>query len=386
VKAVITGIGVVGGFGCGVSALEKVAAEGTGTPSKKFKIRTPDVQADISGFLADTTSLANYVPRKALRRIDHFARLALLGSYLALEDAGLDENRRGRMGIVVATGYGSTCDTFDFLNTTLNEDDPCSSPIRFANSVHCAAAAHIAAFLGEHGPTLSINQYDMSVSLAFLTACQWLEEDRVDSVLVGGADEFSRAMGFYTQHLKPERKSGPASDACATQTTVGEGSAFFVLEKKSEDPSAYAHIQSAGVEAVTGNPNPVPPEALMIVNPDSCRTAHCEGNTEWACFEHVYGSLPVGMAFDIATAAIMLKTGRRYPAGYAIGSNKWQKTTPSCAARGLDHRHIGCLKFGLAGDIGLVVLASAQMQKDERGSFHSASNYLDAGRRHPQPR
>ncbi len=372
-RATITGIGVVGGFGCGVSALEMAAADNTVIPQKPFKIRTPDLQADISGFLADTTSLADFVPRKALRRIDHFARLALLGSYLAIEDAGLDENRRGRMGIVVATGYGSTCDTFDFLNTTLDEDDPCSSPIRFANSVHSAAAAHIAAFLGEHGPTLSINQYDMSVPLAFLAACQWLEEDRVDSVLVGGADEFSRAMGFYTQHLQSERKSGPPSEASVTQTPVGEGSAFFVLEKDSEEPSSYAHVDSAGVKAMNGSPYDMPPGALMIVNPGSCRTASFQLNTKCASFAHLYGHLPVGMAFDIALAAIMLKTGRRYPSGLAIDGDRRHETTPSRAVQGIDHQHIGCLKFGLAGDIGLVVLTSGQKRKDDRGSSQPVS-------------
>jgi 3-oxoacyl-[acyl-carrier-protein] synthase II len=341
-----------------VSALEKAAADGTGIPAKSFKICTSDIQTDVSGFLADTTSLADFVPRKALRRIDHFARLALLGTYLALEDAGLDENRRGRMGIVVATGYGSTCDTFDFLNTTLDEDDPCSSPIRFANSVHSAAAAHIAAFLGEHGPTITINQYDMSVPLAFQTACQWLEEDRVDSVLVGGADEFSRAMGFYTQHLQAGRKSGPPPDDAVKQSPVGEGSAFFVLEKDSYEPSSYAHVSSAGVTAVNGSPDAAPPGALMIVNPDSLRTASPRGNTECASFAHLYGSLPVGMAFDIAMAAIMLKTGKRYPARTAFAGDRRQKMTPLRAAQVRDHQHIGCLKFGLAGDIGLVVLAS----------------------------
>lgn len=357
-KATITGIGVVGGFGCGVSALGKAAAEGTGTQAKTVKVRMPDVQADVSGFLADTASLADFVPRKALRRIDHFAQMALLGSYLALGDAGLDENRRGRMGIVVATGYGSTCDTFDFLNTTLNEDDPCSSPIRFANSVHSAAAAHISAFLGEHGPTLTINQYDMSVPLAFQTACQWLEEDRVDSVLVGGADEFSRAMGFYTQHLQPGRKSAPPPDDAVALSPVGEGSAFFVLEKDSQEPSSYAHVSSAGVTAMNGSPGAAPPGALMIVNPDSRRTAPPQGIAEGASFAHLYGRLPVGMAFDIAMAALMLKTGRRYPVETVIRGDRWQEMPPFHKDQGIDHQHIGCLKFGLAGDVGLVVLTS----------------------------
>ena len=351
--AVITGIGAVGGFGCGVAALAAALHADTAGAAGVFKIRTPKVPADVDALLADIDPLADFIPRKALRRIDRFTRLALLGSCLALADAGLDERRRGRMGIIVATGYGSTCDTFDFLNTTVDEDDPCRSPIRFANSVHSAAAAHISAFLNEHGPTLTINQYDMSVALAFLTACQWLAEDRVDSVLVGGTDEFSRAMSYYSQHLQ----DGDHPAAASAQAPVGEGSAFFVLEKKPAGPRGYARIRSAAVGGPGNDSVTVPPGAVLIVNAGAPRTLPPEEDRPGVSFTHLYGRLPVGSAFDIAAAAILLENGRHGPAGPA---GRRQKAPLLRAAGKDDHRAIGCLTRGIAGDSGLVVLAALE--------------------------
>lgn len=351
--AVITGIGAVGGFGCGVAALAAAMHDNTAGPVGVFKIRTAHLRADVDALLADIAPLADFIPKKALRRIDRFTRLALLGSCLALADARLDDKRRGRMGIIVATGYGPTCDTFDFLNTTVDEDDPCRSPIRFANSVHSAAAAHISAFLSEHGPTLTINQYDMSVPLAFLTASQWLAEDRVDSVLVGGADEFSRAMGYYTQQLQ----AGVPPAAASAQAPVGEGSAFFVLEKKPAGSQGYARIRSAGIRGPGTAPAAVPPGAVLIVNSDTPRPVPAEEDRPCLSFTHLYGRLPVGSAFDIAVAAILLEDGRH---GSPESTSRRQKTPLLRAARKNDHRDIGCLNHGIAGDSGLVILTALE--------------------------
>lgn len=111
---------------------------------------------------------------------------------------------------------------------------------------------------------------------------------------------------------------------------------------------------------MNGSPGTAPPGALMIVNPDSRRTVPLQEITECASYAHLYGSLPVGMAFDIAMAAIMLKTGRRYPGATAIAGDRRQKMTPFHTVQGIDRQHIGCLKFGLTGDVGLVVLTSTK--------------------------
>jgi 3-oxoacyl-[acyl-carrier-protein] synthase II len=365
-KATLSGIGVVGGFGCGVSALEQAALVGTAPPVQTFKTHTANGPVDVYGYTADTSVLEDFVPRKALRRIDHFTRLALLGSFLALDDAGQAKIRHGRMGIVFATGYGSTCDTFDSLNTDIDEDNPCTSPTRFVNSVHSATAAHIATFLGGHGPTLTINQFDMSVPLAFLTACQWIEEDRVDVALVGGADEFSRSMGYYRQYLAPERRPDRPTQLPSHRSPVGEGSAFFVLAK--DRPAAvYARVKSARVQAVSGDNRTGPPVPPMIIHSGGDPEAFAGNGSEMASYEHLYGRLPVGPAFDLAMAAIMLKTGKFYPPWSRTGDNQRRGSPLSNAAAKVGHQEIGCLMTGCAGDIGWVVLSQERGQEYDSG-------------------
>lgn len=356
-RATIIGIGVVGGFGCGVSALEQTALESTAPPVQKFNILTANGPVDIYGYTADTSALEDFVPRKALRRIDHFTRLALLGSFLALDDAGLTENRNGRMGIVFATGYGSTCDTFDSLNADIDEDNPCTSPTRFVNSVHSASAAHIATFLGGHGPTLTINQFDMSVPLAFMTACQWIEEDRVDIALVGGADEFSPAMAYYGRHLAAEGRSDRPTPLPPQKPAVGEGSAFFVLVRTPPALAVYAQVKSARVRAVSDDNRTGPPVPLMIIHPDGDLEAFAANGSEMVSYEHLYGRLPVGPAFDLALAAIMLRTGKFFPNGSLVGNNQGREALSSNVAVKVDRQQIGCLTTGCAGDIGWIVLS-----------------------------
>jgi len=44
---------------------------------------------ETGGFPADLSPLTEFIPLKALRRIDHCTQMALLGCYLALKDADM---------------------------------------------------------------------------------------------------------------------------------------------------------------------------------------------------------------------------------------------------------------------------------------------------------
>ena len=91
-KACILGAGVVGGFGCGRAALEAVIRN-------RFAAEAPAVPA----LPAQTDLLDRFVPPRTLRRVDHYARMALLASCLALEDAGMDDGLPENTGLIVAT-------------------------------------------------------------------------------------------------------------------------------------------------------------------------------------------------------------------------------------------------------------------------------------------
>ena len=164
-KLAIQGIGVVGGFGNGIEALETALIQKKHR-TQSVSIKTAQGPREMPAFLADTARLEDFINKKALRRVDHFSRIALLGSFLALQDAGQLEGDRHRMGLVVATGYGACRTTFAFLDSFYDSGDQFSSPIHFSNSVHNAAGANISMVLGITGPGLTVSQFEMSVPSA----------------------------------------------------------------------------------------------------------------------------------------------------------------------------------------------------------------------------
>ena len=351
----IDGIGVVGGFGCGLSDMASALAEGRGR-AESYSMATLQGEIQVPMLPADTSLLEGMVDRRALRRTDHHTRMALLGCQMALADSGIIDLSAVSMGIIVATGYGSTCNTFDFQELCTEGDMRSFSPIQFSNSVHNAAGAHIAAFLKVRGPNLSINQFDLSIPLAFLTAEHWLAEERVERVLVGGVDDFSRITAFHRHCRFPE---GRPSNSGPIPPAVGEGSVFFLLSRKAERPFRYGTVRAVATGSGAESLPEISSEAVCFIGADGLSSGEAEYG-RWvsgpaAAYGHLYGNLPVGMGFDVAIAALSLREGKIYPStagGVPLpnGPDLIPDTVPLLSDR------IHCLKLGGAGGYGMVVL------------------------------
>ncbi len=314
-RAAIRGAGVVGAFGCGLTrlgeAISRLPAPGAGAGA---------------GLTAETGMLDRLIPPRTLRRVEHYGRMAILAAHLAIEDAGLSAAVPGDTGLVVATGMGPTANTLDRQPVDIPLADLALSPILFSNSVQNAAAAHISMLLGMRGPSLSINQYELGVPLAFQAALDWLEEGRTGTVLVGCVDGFSTAL-----HEEALRCGG------ADAVPVGEGSAFFVLTAVDADSGAHPVVE----EVRTGGPGRVHAggiaDALVLRN--GVRPPDAPGDER--CLSGVYGSFPTSMGMDVAAAVILLRAG---------GLPGIQR--PAAGRRG----RVCCLKEGESGDRGAVVL------------------------------
>jgi 3-oxoacyl-[acyl-carrier-protein] synthase II len=345
----IRGIGVVGGFGCGTEALSAALRAGRTEPAP---VTIPTVRETIEteGFFADTAPLAEMVSKRALRRLPHHTRMGILAGMLALKDAGLEPPLDDRTAIVVATGYGSTCNTFDFQGLTTEDDIRQFSPIQFSNSVHNAAGAHMAVIYGAHGPNISINQLDLSVPAALRTAGIWLAEGRADRVLVGGVDEFSRVMAYHRHRLIAEGTANPVP--------VGEGAAFFLLTAEGTETPRYGYLRDpwCGV----GNAAPSVPEgAVVIRNAAGFQEAEetgggsvsGDGAAEEINLTGIYGHLPVGMGFDIAAAAIGHRAGR-----IPDGEIPWPGEAAAVDGAPENTPPVACVRDGAAGGWGRVVV------------------------------
>jgi 3-oxoacyl-[acyl-carrier-protein] synthase II len=362
-RLAIQGIGVVGGFGCGIEAL-RTALINQKVQAQSVSVNTGQGFREMPAFLADTAKLEDFLNKKALRRVDHFSKMALLGSFLALQDAGRLEDDRQRMGMIVATGYGACRTTFAFLDTFFDSGDQFSSPIHFSNSVHNAAGASISMVLEITGPGLTVSQFEMSVPSALLTAGIWLEEGRVDSVLFGGVDEYSELLGhcwhrFFGDTVGVQDMKPTVFDL---QSAIpGEGAAFFLLTRAEEgNQPPYGFIGDVDMGRNGRGPLGVAEETLYVIGADGhkkCGSFYkrlLPEQVSAACYAPLYGSLPVGPAFDLAIAALSIKNKKVFPSPQGYSDNSEMRII--CEETDLGWEKICCLKIGGDGVWGSITL------------------------------
>lgn len=351
----INGTGIAGGFGCGSNALLNRLKTGAACEPSSQDGYYPAFHADIS-------SLYDYVPKKSLRRIDHFSQLALTGAYLALNDAGQDSFDKMATGLVLCSGYGSAKTTFSFLDSIIDSGDICASPTLFSNSVHNAAAGHISMMLGIEGPCLTVSQFEISVCSGLLSAIQWLREERVGQVLFGAVDEYFDVLGYCYQRRYGRNSNISMSPlASGIQTAVpGEGAAFFLLSLD-RSTNCYGAITSVNTGNIKELDNILPEESFYILNADG----HVESDKNYSkiipegylvsCYTPYYGSIPTGPAFDMAIAALSLREGRIFPVPVNVTRpDNYRVPEQNCT---LNQSNISCVKAGVKGEFSIITLS-----------------------------
>ena len=342
-KAFIRGAGVVGGFGCGLSSLEEAIRK---HPAPDSDPAASGSSADVSAgsaFTARTDLLNQLIPPRTLRRVDHYSRMAILASHLAIEDAGMVNGVSENTGLIVATGMGPTANTLDLQAADVAATDLALSPILFSNSVQNAAAAYISMLLKIRRSSLSINQYEMAVPLAFQTAIDWLEEGRTETVLVGSVDGFSKALHEACLSCRDLKNGGNGQGA----VPVGEGSTFFVLTRSGAQDIRYPFVQNVHMGGARRHDVAPIPNIPILHNGTGKNTDFMGQIPAHANFAHLYGTFPTSMGMDVAAAMILLRTEQllsrslpQFDGGPAFHANP----------------RIGCLKKGETGDWGMVVI------------------------------
>ncbi|NQU43375.1 beta-ketoacyl synthase chain length factor [bacterium] len=291
---------------------------------ENVEVALPDGTLSLPVYRAEAEGLERFVAKRSLRRIDPFARMALLASYLALEDAGGERPSPERIGVVFGTGYGSLGATFAFQDSVIDFGDKCASPTYFASSVHNALAAQVSISLDVQGPCQTLTGFEQSVGTSFALALSWLREGKADQVLVGAGDEYHPVLGYaLARHPEfPKTPKPPVRpldfDTCSY--LPGEGFTAFLLGR--ERPGERAAYGNISVEFREG-------QAFSTGDPASVVFVAGQGRREegafWDCLRQakaggvrlgahasLYGSLPTGQAFETAIAALCFRDGCLY--------------------------------------------------------------------------
>lgn len=354
----IRGVGAVGGFGAGRSALESVLAGGICTPVLEARSQGGPEWAY---YRASTDELERFAPKRLLRRMDHFSRLALLCACLALEDAGLepfDKSVNAGLSVMVASGWGALRTTFSFLDSVAEEDKH-ASPTHFSNSVHNAAAANIAIMLGATGPSLTVSQFGLSAQSALISAAAMLAAGRAERVLFGAVDEWCDVLGYCRErYFGSEAGEVRPWDFETHSALAGEGAAFFLLEPESTPEGPYGSLLDVRLGTMGEQERLALPDGPLILGADghvACGQAYADvlhdHGGDVAAYAPLHGSLPSAAALDMAVAAVSVASDT-FQAGPDKGGGM--------RSTSLEGRPVTCLTLGEAESYGLLTVGRSQ--------------------------
>ncbi|MCP4363912.1 MAG: hypothetical protein GY800_01220, partial [Planctomycetes bacterium] len=271
-RLAIQGIGLVGGFGSGHQAAIDAIANPTG-PNNHIPVNLPDAPGNCPAYIADPAGLKEYLKSPKLRRFNKISKLATLATAQALQDANLQIScNDSRMAVVIASGYGTSTTTFDFLDNVILEGDRFASPTSFSNSVHSAVASNITILLSITGPTLTVTQFEMSTVAALLNVRQMLYNDAIDTVLFGTVDEVNPVLAYSYMNIFDGVPDKIEPLNFNKQTAIpGEGATCFVLTRDEGKASKYGHINDIQWHQ-SDTPLSLPDDTPLVISADGHRT------------------------------------------------------------------------------------------------------------------
>ena len=241
----ITGYGVVSAVGIGREAFE--AALGSGMPLAE-RLPSPIVSFDTAKYEAGSTEGGSGQPRygnaknlitevpdfdptkylgdKGLRSLDRLTKLMVVATRMALHDSGLKQDNRhvattaDRVGVCSSNAYGSLETITELDRVAKLEDARYINPAKFPNTVSNSASGYVSIWEDLRALNVAVSDGNCGGLDAFACADLYLESDRADAFLVGGAEAMSEALFLAFQRL----------EFIAKGARLAEAAAFFAFE------------------------------------------------------------------------------------------------------------------------------------------------------------
>jgi len=226
-KIYITGLGVISAIGTNVEEnYQSLQEEKTGIEKIKF------LSFD-SVVLAGEVKLSNdaLIEKMSLKN-GFYSRTSLLGIVAAKESWGKNSlNQSIRTGIISATSVGGMDKSEKYYRQVLQKETTDISFILTHDSGN--TTEKIAKELGINGYINTLSTACSSSANAIMLAARLIEQNKLDRVLVGGADALTQftIKGFHSLMIYDNEWCRPF-DENRKGLNVGEGAAFLVLENE----------------------------------------------------------------------------------------------------------------------------------------------------------
>jgi 3-oxoacyl-[acyl-carrier-protein] synthase II len=260
----VTGIGVCSPLGIGREAFVRAMRDPSLAPS-----RAPLASFDASRY-PNATALevpdfdpTKYLGDKGLRTLDRLTKLSVVAARLALHDAGLKRDNawtspaaEERTGIVYSNAYGSLEAISELDRVAVLEDARYINPAKFPNTVSNSAAGYVSIWEDLRALNVTVSDGNCGALDAVACADLFLESDRADALLVGGAEAMSEALFLAFEKLD------------TGEARLGEAAALFVVETVEHAAARSANVVAELVGYGTSFDAP-PGEAPLLYASDA---------------------------------------------------------------------------------------------------------------------
>lgn len=252
-RVAVTGIGVVSSIGTGKDAFWMALLGGTSGISQVSLFDTTAFPVHIGGEVKDFDPLRFLTPER-VAVTGRATQMAIGAAKLAISDSGLHLAAidGSRIGISMGTTSGEPLfvEQYNDAKKATGED---SVPAEVMAKYPChTMPAHLALEFGAHGPAIMIPTACAAGNYAVGYGYDLIRTSRVDVVLAGGADAFSRITytGFSRLGAIAPAKCQPF-DKNRKGMVPGEGSGMLVLEALDDavarGAKIYAEVLGYGV-------------------------------------------------------------------------------------------------------------------------------------------
>ncbi|MDX2448173.1 MAG: beta-ketoacyl synthase N-terminal-like domain-containing protein [Desulfobacterales bacterium] len=234
----ITGMGVISSLGVGREAFWEGCLAARSGFRQITAFDTDSYSTNVGACVVDFKP-ADFMPPMTYRRMSRISRMAVAASIEAVDDSGLclDRMNRERVAVVMGTSYGSSSHVDGFYRSLLADGPRGAQPLLFPETVPNAPASYISIYHNIQGPNATFCQNEISAETGLAYARSLLDQNIVDVVLLGGAEELSEILfGCYDavgglnkirvnegEGIQPKPGSG---------LILGEGAAVLVMERR----------------------------------------------------------------------------------------------------------------------------------------------------------
>ena len=270
-RVVVTGIGVVSAYGCGVDVFWNSLLEGKSAISTIERIPLEGHSVHIAGEIKDFESWNKLDPKEA-KRMDRYTQFAVVAADEAVRDSKVSTENVDpyRYGVIVGSAAGGF-DTFEKQHHNIMDKGPTKcSPFTVPMLIADMGAGRISMKHGAKGVNKAIVTACATSAHCVGDAFRTIQYNDADVVIAGGAEAvittlgigaFTSARTLSKRNDEPQKASRPY-DKDRDGFIMSEGAAVIILEElehaKARGAKIYAEIVGYGQTA----------DAYDIVAPD----------------------------------------------------------------------------------------------------------------------